>query len=328
MGLFTRRVADDPSSWDELWTVLTPLGGSLEASAVERWRAVASAFTPAQLDRAAEQLGYAYRLLDTEAHARALVPGGFTAPGEPFARQRFVRTLDAVVAAGPDAVAQVVTEPSALAGWPVAASDPAAYYDWDAVRPPALGLELLRARTPSLFALGGGLRLGAGATAAWIATPALLDAERLARWPSLRARTRWPNPLTDTPDPEVPWLDVDASSLDADGTGDDDPTSWYAAGDAAAARLFVALGADALHGAAEGVTAVEVEVDAGADPDPLGVPGDGVVTVVAALAPQDAGVQDVAGRVDALVRAVAAALVASDVAFAGAARSRLLELSA
>lgn len=330
MGLFRRRVPDDPSTWDELWAVLTPLHGSLSAPDVERWRALASSFTPAQLDRAAEQLGFAYRLLDAEAAARVLSPGGFTAPGEPFARQRFVRTLDAVVASGPDAVAQVVEDPAALTGWQVAPVDPRAYYDWDAPAPVSLGLELLRARTPSLFALGGGLRVSSGPAAAWVAAPALLDAERLERWPTLRARARWANPLADTPDPEVPWLDVDASLLDPDDVPDDDPTSWYAAGQAAAARVFDALGPDALDESARdgGVTVVEVEVCAEADaPVDDAVPGDGVASVTAVLVQAEHRLDAPADRAAALVRAVSAALMGSGVAFSGTSRARLEDLA-
>jgi hypothetical protein len=341
VGLFGRRRGDDPGSWDELWAVLAPFGGRLTDASVEHWRAAAASFTPAQLELAAEQLGFAHLLLDTERHARELAPDGFAEPGRPFARGRFVRVLDAVVVAGPDAVARVAADPAALRSYAdVGVLAPEQYYDLTDAGPPALGLELLRALVPAQFSEGAAMRVAAPRRLRWLASPGRLDRRRLGRWPSLRDRRGQGDPLAGTPDPEVPWLDLDASELDGaggevdgDGRDDDDgPATWYGAGFAAAARVFVALGPDALGGVSPGLVRIALDVTSGSAangpgarsaPEATDSYDDGVLIADVALPAEDVAVTEPDERVRVLAARAAQALSSLGLTFSDRTRDAL-----
>jgi hypothetical protein len=325
MGLFGRRRATDPSSWRELWEALGPLGGRLTPEAVRRWADIVATSPPAFIEAASEQLGHAYRLLGTEAHAREIGPGAFEGTGRPFAAERFGRVVDAVVVAGPDAVARVAADPTAIRSYASAVPllDPVLAYRGDG--DVTLGVELLRIRDRSRFERGAELR--APRTRSVVTSAATLDRDALRAWPSLRGRSAgqvW----TGIRDPEEPWLEVDASDLDvvpdlADVEAVrsvrevlDDPESWYSAGISAAERLFTALGADALgaDAATASVALVSLDLQEPADPK-AGAPDlepeqwAEVLSVPVVLDPADAATTGAGSRIDVLARACARRLL-------------------
>ena len=323
MGLFGRRSATDPSSWDELWEALGPLGGSLAPAAVARWEDIVVTSPPAFLEAAAEQLGHAYRLLGTEAHAREIGPGAFTGTDRPFAAERFARVVDAVVVGGPEVVARVAGDPSAIRSYATAVPllDPlAAYHDDGDV---TLGVRLMRLRERSRFERGAELR--APRTQRFVVFVADLDRAALRRWPSLRGRTPG-DAWAGIRDPEEPWLEVDASDLDVvrdvSELGDpeatraaqkalDAPTSWYNAGVAAAERLFTTLGAGAL-GASSVVVSLELVPPDLPDPDVPELEPErwrDLLTVPAVLDADEAATTGADARAAVLVRACARRLL-------------------
>ena len=335
MGLFGRRRATDPSSWDELWEALAPLGGRLTRDAVARWEDAVVTSPPAFLDATSEQLGHAYRLLGTEAHAREIGPGAFAGPDRPFARLRFGRVVDAVVASGADAVARVATDPAAIRSYAtgVPLADPVLAFTTDAV---PLGVQLLRVRDRARFERGAELRAPRAPRRAEL-SPTDLDKDALKAWPSLSGREperAWAG----IADPEEPWLDVDASNLDpvpdapTDPTGAgsarevlDAPGSWFSAGSAAAERLFVALGPDGLgaeaRAASVGLVALELQRPDRADeqqtePEQWAE----MLTVPVTLDTWEARASGAQARADVLVRACARRLL--DVPLVATAASR------
>ncbi|GMA24419.1 hypothetical protein GCM10025864_21780 [Luteimicrobium album] len=328
MGLFGRRRATDPSSWRELWEALGPLGGRLTPEAVRRWEDIVATSPPAFIEAASEQLGHAYRLLGTEAHAREIGPGAFEGTGRPFAAERFGRVVDAVVVAGPDAVARVAADATAVRSYAAAVPllDPVLAYRGDG--DVTLGVELLRIRDRSRFERGAELR--APRSRRFVTSAADLDRDALRAWPSLRGRQ--PGQVwTGIRDPEEPWLEVDASDLDvvpgASDLGDveatraaqharDAPGSWYGAGLAAAERLFTALGPDALgpDAATAGVALVSLELEHPADPKVDGPdlePGQWaeMLSVPLVLDPTDAATTEGDARTGVLARACARRLL-------------------
>ncbi len=322
MGLFGRRRASDPSSWDELWEALAPLGGRLAPEAVARWEDAVVTSPPAFLEAASEQLGNAYRLLGTEAHAREIGPGAFAGPDRPFARLRFGRVVDAVAASGADAVARVAADPAAIRSYAtgVPLADPVLAFTTDAV---PLGVQLLRVRDRSRFERGAELRAPRPPRRAEL-SPTDLDKDALKAWPSLAGRKpgrAW----VGIPDPEEPWLDVDASNLDA--TPDEridpetvgevreilaSPSSWFTAGDAAAQRIFAALGPDVLgadaRAASVGLVALELQRPDD-EPRTATEQSEEVLTVPVRLDPVEAGVTGADERAEVLVRACARRLL-------------------
>jgi len=324
MGLFGKRRAADPSSWDELWEALAPLGGRLTPDALARWEDAVVTSPPAFLEAASEQLGHAYRLLGTEAHAREVGPGAFAGPDRPFARLRFGRVVDAVVASGPDAVARVAADPAAIRSYATAVplADPALAFTTDTV---PLGVQLLRVRDRARFERGAELRAPRAPRRAEL-SPTDLDKAALKAWPSLAGRSperAWAG----IADPEEPWLDVDASNLDA--TPDErtdpetvaevrdllaSPSSWFTAGDAAAQRIFVALGPDVLgpeaRAASVGLVTLELQRPGSADDQPEEPEQWAeVLTVPVTLDAVEAGATGAQERADVLVRACARRLL-------------------
>ncbi|MGC5168362.1 hypothetical protein [Luteimicrobium sp. DT211] len=325
MGLFGRRRAADPSSWDELWEALAPLGGRLTPEAVARWEDVVATSPPAFLEAASEQLGYAYRLLGTEAHAREIEHGAFAGTGEPFAAGRFARVVDAVVAAGPEAVARVAADPGAIRSYATAVPllDPVLAYR--GAGPVTLAVELGRARERSSFERGAELRAPRAARRA-VLSPTDLDKDAMKAWPSLAGR-KPERAWAGIADPEEPWLDVDASNLDdtpgvwadpeafAEGRKIlDAPGSWFTAGAAAAERLFVALGPDGLgvEARASSVGLVSLELQRpgdGAEPRTEAEQSVEVLTVPVTVDAGDEAVSGAEARADVLVRACARRLL-------------------
>jgi len=328
MGLFGRRRATDPTSWRELWEALGPLGGRLTPEAVRRWEDIVATSPPAFIEAASEQLGYAYRLLGTEAHAREIGPGAFEGTGRPFAAERFARVVDAVVVAGADAVARVAADPAAVRSFAtgVPLLDPVLAYRGDG--DVTLGVELLRIRDRSRFERGAELR--APRARSFVTSAVDLDRDALHAWPSLRGRAagaEWAG----IRDPEEPWLEVDASDLDvvpevaelddveatrAAQHALDAPGSWYGAGVSAAERIFTALGADAV-GPETGdgpVSLVSLELlrpseERAVGPDREPARWAEILSVPVALDPADAATTGADARTDVVSRACARRLL-------------------
>jgi hypothetical protein len=116
VSLFS-RISTDPARWTALWRVLEPYGGRLTADSIAYWSAHLPTLSKREYRRAARELAVAYRLLDTEEHARYLTGAPWRGPGMPFARARFERTVDAVIVAGPQAVARVMADPALISGY-------------------------------------------------------------------------------------------------------------------------------------------------------------------------------------------------------------------
>ncbi|PJI93817.1 hypothetical protein [Luteimicrobium subarcticum] len=350
MGLFGRRRPQDPASWDELWEVLTPLGGRLDPVVVARWRDHVARSAPAVIEAAGVQVGHAYRLLGTEAHARLVGPGAFDGVDRPFAAGRFARVVDAVVVAGPDAVARVAADPEAIrsysAGVPLL--DPV-----EAYRPGgqvALGIELLRVLELARLATGAELRAPRGIFS-WTLTPTSFDRAALREWPSLRGR-RPDAALRGIRDPEEPWLELDASNLDpapdpaavpayreaGPAPEGDGPTDWYALGSLAAERIVAALGPDVLVGRPTAVVMLEVVRPTADEDGPQGggspdddAPSDwggGALLVPVRVDLADTLVTDDDARVGVLVRASARRLLRLDEVVSDATRPVLETLAA
>jgi hypothetical protein len=290
------RASADPSRWTTLWEVLAPYGGRVTPSGIESWERASGPMAAATLRTADKQLTEAYVLLDTEAHARVV---GFTAPGAVFARRRFVRTLDAVIVAGPEAVSRVAADPSALRS-----------YDTVPVREPycepVVPVETLATRIAGAVTRKG-IRYTSRSEGVGV-----LDRRRSARWPSVPAGTGWR-------DPEIGWFQVDASMLCADDgpEGEGGETSWYAAGSVAAGRIFRALHDVAGDGYGEqrprhlrdvelGIDlVVGEEVDGEADSLII---SDESVWLSSRLHPEDVRIEEFEARVEMLTRHAAGVL--------------------
>lgn len=300
------RASADPSRWTDLWEVLAPYGGRVTPSGIESWERASGPMGAAVLRTADKQLAEAYVLLDTEAHARAL---GYTAPDAPFARRRFVRTLDSVIVAGPEVVSRVAADPTALRS-----------YDTVPVREPysepVVPVETLATRIAGAVARKG-VRY-----ASCNEYVGVLDRRRGKQWPSRPASMGWR-------DPEIGWVQVDASMLCAkDGPeSEDGPQSWYAAGSFAAGRIFRALHEVAGDGFGEQrprhLRDVQVDIDpigdeGPDDPDPQDdTPwiDDESVCLTTFVHPEDARIEEFDARVELLTRHAAGALVQRAVGF-------------
>ncbi len=329
MGLFGTRRTADPSSWDELWEVLAPLGGSLAPEAVARWEDVVVTSPPAFLEAASEQLGHAYRLLGTEAHAREIGPGAFAGTDRPFAARRFARVVDTVVVGGQDAVVRVAADPAAVRSFAatVPLLDPlSAILDEEV--PLAVGL--WRVHDRARFERGAELRAPRTAKRL-VLSPTVLGRDALRAWPSLQGRT--PNrAFAGIRDPEVPWLEVDALTLDEAlaASGDrgavapardllDETGGWSWAGSVAAGRLFEGLGTDALRpdGRSGSISLIRLTLEVSEDgPDGESRPADfapdqwgEVLEVPVVLDPDDARVDGAEARAAVLVLACARRLL-------------------
>ncbi|GAA3224122.1 hypothetical protein ACFP63_18090 [Oerskovia jenensis] len=301
------RASADPSRWTTLWEVLAPYGGRVTPSGIESWQRAAGRMDAESLRRADKQLTEAYVLLDTEAHARVV---GYVARDAVFARRRFVRTLDAVIVAGPEAVARVAADPSALRS-----------YDTVPVREPysepVVPVETLGTRIAAAAARKGIRRTWNNEAVG------MLDRRRSKQWPSRPASTAWR-------DPEIGWLHVDASTLCADDgpEGEDGERSWYAAGSVAAGRLFRALHGVAGDGFGDQrprhLRDVEIEIDLirdeegsdDADPqDETSCINDEGVYLTSFVHPEDARIEEFDARVELLTRHTAGALAHAALGF-------------
>jgi len=303
MGLFGlfKSKPPDPQTWTQLWSLLAPLRPSLDRADLSAWRATAAALKEADRRKPFDQLAEAYGLLNTEQHAR-YVRLPFTAPDRPFEYRRFLRVVDAVVLAGPDAVARVAADPSALRGYDAAPSlDPIAFYDESLPEMGAL-LTLLIMVRPSELGM-------------W-----------LLRLPPYGPATSWPSITGGTgqlmrADPSVPWLEFEVELDDDDDP--DLPDSWERCGSQAAKRVFTSLGADP-QVVAPGLRAVMVEFtspDVGLESEFDG----GSASFAIELTEQDTEITDPRTRVDLLVRRGAAALL--DLPLTPEAREVVVELA-
>jgi hypothetical protein len=283
-GLFKSKPAD-PRAWTELWSLLAVLGPSMDRADPRAWRTAAAAQKDADLRKATDQLAEAYGMLNTEQIARyARMP--FTGPGRPFEYRRFLRVIDAVVLAGPDAVARVAADASAVRGYDTAPSlEPAAFYD-----------ESLPDTAPLLAML---TTLRPGQLGMWVLR--LPHYGPAASWPSITGGT----PQLMRADPSVPWLECEVE-LDDDGDPEA-PGSWERCGYQAAKLLFTALGPEP-ELVAPGLRAVMVEVtppDLGEEPDIDG----GAASLAVELTGPETEVTDPQRRIDLLVRRSAAAML-------------------
>ncbi|MBE7701188.1 hypothetical protein H9623_12865 [Oerskovia sp. Sa1BUA8] len=293
--------------------MLAPYGGRVTPSSTENWQQASDTMGVTALREADKQLVEAYALLDTEQHARVV---GYVGTDAPFARSRFVRTLDAVIVAGPEAVSRVVADPSALRS-----------YDTLPVHEPYSEANLeagsLAGQIAAAVARKGSpfvprsIRVGQ------------LDRRRGAQWPSRQDGS------PDWRDPEVGWLFLDASPLCDAGTGEneDGPTSWYTAGSVAAGRIFRALhvvagdGFDAQRPQHLRYVQVEIDLDEAemtGDRGPFIAPGmedaslvidDEGVFLTTLVSTEDARLEEFDARVDLLTRHVAGTLAQPSIGF-------------
>ncbi|MGW6003655.1 hypothetical protein ACWFNS_00070 [Oerskovia enterophila] len=312
-GSLFRKKKSDPSSWDELWTVLAPYGGRVTPSSTQAWLRAAATMDPKLLATAREQLEDALVLLDTEAAARFAGGTPFTGPDRPFARRRFLRALDAVIVAGPEAVARVVADPSSLRSYdsspavaPYDLADPDGYLieRWEVAHWADPTERVLR-RDRSVP----------------------LGKDRFTGWPSLAVGDEMRELRKFVLDPEAGWLDVDASAVGVrGGQVFTDRDGWIGAGIAAGRLVHDALGDMAdrppklLHvfvGALpredwEGEVGFGLEVvDGVAD----AVTGDVNTERYVPFSDEECAIEDQDERVGLLVRRVAHALLAIDLPF-------------
>ncbi|KZM35559.1 hypothetical protein [Oerskovia enterophila] len=321
-GSLFRKKKSDPSSWDELWTVLAPYGGRVTSSSTETWLRAAATMDPKVLAKAKDQLERAYDLLDTEAVARFAGEIPFTGPDRPFARRRFLRTVDAVIVAGPEAVARVAADPSYLRSYdsspavaPYETPDPEGYLSdrWDVER--------------------------------WKDPLHRMVWKDVLVSLSTRRQKAWPSVADDSAaqmfhlDPEYGWIDVDASSIAAEqGAPVEARDGWTGAGIEASKRLYAALGSPLERPDVLGLVAVVVlsqaEWDGEAeDGDEVraGVLNIGIdrsaTELDIALSDEECAVTDQDERVALLVGRAAHALLVFDLPFTGSQAAVLGELA-
>ncbi|MFD6093549.1 hypothetical protein ACFWGN_15630 [Oerskovia sp. NPDC060338] len=316
------RKKSDPSSWDELWTVLAPYGGRVTPSSTQTWLQAAANMDPKMLAKAKGQLERAYDLLDTEAVARFAGEAPFTGSDRPFARRRFLRTVDAVIVAGPEAVARVVADPSYLRSYdsspavaPYETPDPEGYLGdrWD----------VERWKDPLHRMI-------------WKDVLVSLSTRRQKAWPSVADDSA---AQMFHLDPEYGWVDVDASSIAAEqGAPVEAVDGWTGAGIEASKRLYAALGSVVERPDVLGLVAVVVlsqaEWDGEAeDGDEV---RDGVLNLGIdrqateldiAFSAEECAIEDQEERVELLVGRAAHALLVFDLPFTGAQAATLGELA-
>lgn len=318
------RKKSDPSTWDELWTALAPYGGRVTPSSTQAWLLAAATMDPKVLAKAKDQLERAYDLLDTEAVARFAGEIPFTGPNRPFARRRFLRTVDAVIVAGPDAVARVAGDPSYLRSYdsspavaPYETPDPEGYLAdrWD----------VERWKDPLNRMI-------------WKDVLVSLSTRREKAWPSLADDSA---AQMFHLDPEYGWVDVDASSIAAEqGAPVEARDGWTGAGIEASKQLYAALGSPLERPDVLGLVAVVVlsqaewdsEVEDGDEDDVregvLNVGIDRSATELdIALSDAECAITDQSEQVVLLVRRAAHALLAFDLPFTGAQATALGELA-
>lgn len=250
MALFGRRARSDPHTWTELWELVARLDGRTSPRALGSLRAGAEAMTTERLLRARAQHDAAVRLLDTADHARHLTRDPWVGPDQTFGRRRFVRAMQAVIAAGPEAVLAVSRDASALARFDVGPV-PGLAARLVADEPVDLGtgaegLLLATVLRDVLVARGAARhpgwlewtvsegRSGAGHPSRTDGWPEVAAADRRAR------REEYP---VDRYDPEAVWLHVwaDFSATDRDGS-EAGPGEWALPRLEATARVMEALG--------------------------------------------------------------------------------------
>lgn len=349
MGLFTKlgRRTSAPQEWAQLWELLVPLGGQTTPDAVDRWSRWARALPAETLTVAAEQLAEAYALLDTEQHGRALAVEPFTGLDRPFARMRFLRVLDRVILAGPDAVEKVADAPELVRGY-----DTVHLLDPD---------QSLGSTAPALMHLSRLLdeaRVLGGQTAPTVgelpqpeeteALRAMMQLEHGSasggwvssrRWPTLRSAKASRRTRFSIEDPEIAWIDVDASILCDDESGDapadhvHDESCWTGAGRAATLEVYAALGgaAGAQHElchrqvGVEVVSAEDATADGGAPDVDEALP---MVLVELVLTDAELAVVDPPARVALLVRRSAERLARTALPWSASNRTALVGLAA
>lgn len=348
MGIFSRfgRRSSSPHEWTQLWDLLSPLGGKTTPDAVDRWSRWARELPEERLTTAADQLRQAYDVLDTEKHGRALGVEPFSGIDRPFARLRFLRVLDGVILAGPDAVERVADAPELVRGHDtVHLLDPELTLG-DA-SPAHVNLARLldeaRVLRGTLARSVEDLR-GVPAVEAWVAMSKLDFSSATNLWTTSR---RWPTvrsakaPLRQRfalEDPEVAWIDVDASMLCGDDSGDVEPDHghhdcWVAAGHAATLEVYRALGGAAgaqhelahRHVVVEAMPADEVTGDGKSAPD-VG-PDALLVFVELGLSDLEQAVVDPQARVALLVRRTAERLSRAALPWSGPNREALVALA-
>jgi hypothetical protein len=311
VGLFGSK-ASRPESWTQLWEVLAPLDGSISPPGLQAW--LAASVPEPTLRRANVQLRQAYAQLDTETLARS-TRAPFTTPGQPFGYRRFLRVLDNVVLAGPEAVRRVVDDASALQVYDtLPALDPSAFYD-----------EPLPTEPPLLTVLRGALdvvwppeRRPTGPSG-WQAKLPMFGPQVRKSWPGLS--DGWGELAR--ADPSVPWLEIVSELDDRSCVGR--PGCWEFSGYQAGKRLFAALGPDP-QAVVPGAKDVMVELaPPGERPDEPIYRDDGVVGCMGMLTAQEYEVSEPAERIAIVTRRSAEALLR--LRLSGQARQMLTQLA-
>lgn len=349
MGLFTKlgRRTSSPQEWVQLWELLVPLGGQTTPDAVDRWSRWARTKPAETLTAAAAQLTEAYALLDTEQHGRALAVEPFTGLDRPFARLRFLRVLDRVILSGADAVEKVADAPELVRGYDtVHLLDPDQSLGSTAPALVHLSRLLDEARVlgghdaPSVGELPGPegseamrammLLERGSASGGWVTS---------RRWPTLRSAKQSQRTRFSIEDPEIAWIDVDASILCDDESGDlpadhvHGEGCWTSAGRAATLEVYTALGgaAGAQHElchrqvCVEVVSAEDATADGGAPDVDEALP---MVLVELVLTEAELAVADPAARVALLVRRSAERLARTALPWSASNRTALVGLAA
>ena len=322
-GLFKRS---DLHSWTELWELVDRLSGRTSALHLGYLRETAEGMPVEKLVRAEKQYGKAIRLLDTEQHARCLTRDPWVGAEQTFGRRRFVRAMQAVIAAGPDALETVSHDPQALRR-----------YDSGTV--PDLMARLVADEPVDLRTGAEGLLLdtvlhdvlvekGAANRSGWLEwtvadSRPYLHPKSASSWPGVRASNRMHDreeyPF-DHFDPDAVWLQVWAdfgSAADATEGRTPEQDEWMLHRLEATARIMETLGdanPPAIGRTPIVVVRVElVEDDDTDEPEDVNDPDhwcdDGVFGAEFAVAPDLLATTPPAARTDVLTQQIARAIL-------------------
>lgn len=302
MGLFSRKPKQvDPQEWTQLWELLSSLDPRMSMDGVAAWAGKMGERPLKAVLPAVEQLARAYALFDTEQVAEMVYP--WNGPGTAFPHTDFMRSIDAVILAGPKAASQVLEDASAMRAYTAPAATGESWYftPADDARPLLIALELVldqvwpRKKRPS--GPRGGYHL------------ASFGPGHAAAWPSLAAHDDASSVMAEA-DPSRPWLELDGGMPER--SQDDWGTfiSWQVAGYRAADRIIARAG-DAItpsspHILLEGMTPEDMEGMDGSQAEQL---PDGSLYDVMVLTDDESQETDPDARADILTRRAARALL-------------------
>lgn len=324
-GLFK---GSDLHSWTELWELVDRLSGRTSGLHLGYLRATAEGMSVEKLRRAEKQYGKAIRLLDTQEHARHLTRDPWVGAEQTFGRRRFVRAMEAVIAAGPDALVTVSRDPQALSRY-------------DSGSAPDLTARIVADEPVDLQTGADGLLLGtvlhdvlvekgAADRSGWLdwtlaESRSHLHPKSVSSWPDVRASNRMYD-REDYPfdhfDPDAVWLQVWTDFGSPDEAMDERTLTldeWMLPRLEATARIMETLGsANPPDIGKTQIFAVRVELNADADaddtePEDVNDPNhwctDGVFGAELVIAPDLLATTPPAARTDLLTQQIARAIL-------------------